>query len=83
MSDLFIKKPARTASPVVRQLFDLIDGSGLSHAEIAAITGVHRVTLSFWKHGKNAPRLLDFENVAQSLGYEIQLKPAALSDSTQ
>lgn len=68
------KKPTRSASPLVRALFDAIDRSGLSYSQIEDMTGVHVVTLSYWKHGKNSPRWVDFENVAQALGYEITLR---------
>lgn len=67
------KKPARSASPLVRQLFDVIDKSGLSYSQIESATGVSAVTLSYWKHGKNAPRWVDFENVARFLGHDIRL----------
>lgn len=67
------KKPARSASPLVRALFDQIDASGLSYTQIAKATGVSAVTLSYWKHGKNAPRWVDFENVAMFLGCSIKL----------
>ena len=74
------KKPARSASRLVRQLFGIIDASGLSYYEIWARTGVHAVTLSYWKHGKNQPRWVDFENVAQALGHRIEIVPDNLSD---
>lgn len=68
------KKPARAASPLVRALFDIIDRSGLSYGQIAKKAGVSVVTLSYWKHGKNAPRWVDFENVAGVVGYDITLQ---------
>lgn len=77
MSQVAIKKPARTASPLVRALFDAIDRSGLSYRQIEERTGVTAVTLSYWKHGKNAPRWVDFENVAHVLGYEITIQERA------
>lgn len=74
------KKAARTASPLVRDLFAALDATGLSYGEIGARTGVHAVTLSYWKHGKNQPRWVDFENVAQALGYRIVLEPIVHND---
>ena len=68
------KKPARAASPLVRSLFDIIDRSGMSYGQIAKKAGVSVVTLSYWKHGKNAPRWVDFENVASVLGYDVTLQ---------
>ena len=74
MTGVVEKKPARAASPLVRALFDAIDRSGLSYSQIAKKAGVSVVTLSYWKHGKNAPRWVDFENVAHVLGYEITIQ---------
>lgn len=71
------KKPARSASPVVRALFDAIDASGYTYTKIASGTGVSPVTLSYWKHGKNAPRWVDFENVARFVGCTIRLEREA------
>ena len=42
--------------------------------KIEEMTGVNTVTLSYWKHGKNAPRWVDFENVAGVVGYDITLQ---------
>lgn len=68
------KKPARTASPVVRQLFEEIDALDIPYKEITARSGVHAVTLSYWKHGKNSPRWVDFENVAKAIGFSVVLQ---------
>lgn len=69
-----IKKPPRSASPLVRQLFQVIDRSGLSYSQISRLAGVTPATLAYWRHGKNAPRWVDFENVAHALGYDITLQ---------
>jgi transcriptional regulator with XRE-family HTH domain len=71
----FPAKPPRSASPLIRELFAKIDASGRSYSDIAAQAGVHTVTLSYWRHGKNAPRWVDFENVAHVIGYRIVLEP--------
>lgn len=69
------KKPAKTSSRIVRDLFDLIDAANVSAGTIGAETGVHYVTMSRWKHGKAAPNIKDFENVASVLGYRLVLQP--------
>lgn len=69
------KKPARTASHVIKELFDAIDASGKSASSIAYPAGIHHITLSYWKHGARSPRLTDVENVAQVLGYRLKLEP--------
>ncbi len=38
-------KPARTASPILKTLFQAIDDHGLSHRSTAAAIGVHYVSL--------------------------------------
>lgn len=69
------KKPAKTSSRIVRDLFDLIDAANVAAGTIGAETGVHSVTMSRWKHGKAAPNIRDFENVASVLGYRLALVP--------
>jgi transcriptional regulator with XRE-family HTH domain len=70
-----VKKPAETASKVVRELFDIIDRTDLPAAAVARETGCHRVSLSRWKHGLSSPTILDVEALAEVLGYELVLKP--------
>lgn len=69
------KKPARTSSRIIRELFEIIDASGKSASEIAHPAGVHHITLSYWKAGGRSPRVIDVENVAQVLGYRLTLEP--------
>lgn len=69
------KREIKAASRVVRSLFEIIDESGLSAAAVANPAGVHAVTLSYWKHDGRSPRLVDFENVAQRLGFRLVLEP--------
>ena len=71
------KKPVRAASPVVRQLFELIDDAGISLADAGRPAGVHYVTMSRWRQGFSAPRLVELENVAQGMGYRLLLVPDA------
>lgn len=71
----FIKKPTRSAIPAVRQLFEAIDKSGIGYRQISERTGVHAVTLTYWRSGKNAPRMQDFSNVAEFVGYKVALVP--------
>lgn len=69
-----IKKVAATASPIVRELFDVIDRLGLTYQEVSNRSGVSRPTLTRYKHGKHSPRVLDIEDIAQVLGYELKLE---------
>ena len=78
-ANLFNKKPARTSSAITRILFELIDQSNLSLKEAGKPGGVHLVTLANWKSGKSSPRLTDFENVAQGMGYKLALVPLDFS----
>ena len=69
------KKPARTASPILRQLFARIDETGLAGRVIHKQTGIHFVTMSRWKHGCHSPKITDFEIVANALGLKLVLVP--------
>jgi hypothetical protein len=75
------KKPARTASSIVKDLFAIIDRANVSAVTVGANCGMHQVSLSRWKHGISAPNIREFENVAQTLGYRLVLEPIeAVSD---
>lgn len=69
-----VKKPARTASKVVRELFEVMDESRRSYKSVCMQAGLSTVAMSNWKAGKNMPRLSDFENVAEAVGYRIRLE---------
>lgn len=70
-----IKKPTRTASKLVRRLFEIMDESGQSYGEYSGRIGVHAVTLSNWKRQGASPRLYDFECAAEVLGYRLEMVP--------
>lgn len=70
------RKPTRSSSAVIRQFFYIVDGSETRYKQVAARAGLHPVTLSAWRHS-NSPRLIDFENAAQSVGYRLTLVPIA------
>lgn len=68
------KKPARTSSKILKDLFGLIDASNMPAGALADCVGCHKVTLSRWKHGEATPTILDVEALAQVLGYELVLQ---------
>lgn len=72
------KKPARTSSRIVRELFDLIDAANIPAETIASETGCHRVSISRWKHGRATPMITEIENMALVLGYKLMLVPIDL-----
>lgn len=73
----FKRKPVRSASPTVRSIFEAIDASGMTYREAAYHAKLHYATLSCWKQGKRSPNILDLEELAQVLGYDIVLKKRA------
>lgn len=68
-------KPARTAVPVVRQLFEAIAEGELMYGEVADKALVAKETLSYWKHGVHTPNVVEFERVARAIGYRLVLEP--------
>lgn len=77
-SHVGIRRDILTSSAVVRQLFVLLDASGRSYGSVADLAGIHSVTMTGWKRKGKSPRLSDFENAAEALGYRLVLRP--LSD---
>lgn len=69
----FNKGPIRTSSALVRSLFELLDADGRSAGSVAEVSGNHPVTLSNWRRGARSPNMIEFENVAQALGYRLEL----------
>lgn len=69
------RKPPRTASLVLRRFFEVMDADDRSTDVIAKEAGTHRVTISYWRHGVHRPMLTDLENIAQVMGYRLELVP--------
>jgi transcriptional regulator with XRE-family HTH domain len=68
------KKPLRTATHVVRELFEVLDADGRSYRSICDKAGLSHVSLSHWRSGKATPRMADFENFIQVIGYRLTLE---------
>lgn len=69
------RRPASTISPVTRDLMAVIDASGMSGKKLAKLAGTTNVTISRWRHGLASPRIIDFECLAETLGYRLELVP--------
>lgn len=63
----------RTASPIVRALFEEMWRQGLRQADVAEKIGVSHNVLTLWKKGKNTPALYSIEAMAQVLGFTLTL----------
>lgn len=63
----------RTASPIVRMLFEEMWRQGLKQADVAKRIGVHPNIMTSWKKGVNAPSLFSVEAMAQVLGFTLTL----------
>lgn len=75
--------PARSASPTVRTLFDLILERKLSvKLDVAPACGIGNVSLSNYRHGKNTPSILAVEEIAAALGMRIAVVPVSSVSST-
>lgn len=65
---------ARSASPVVRQLFETLRRRRIAIADAAAFMGMSSPGLAYWKSGRTTPRIDDIELLASLVGCEIVLK---------
>lgn len=63
----------RTASPIVRALFEEMWRQGLKQADVAEKIGVSHNVLTLWKKGKTGPSLFSIEAMAQVLGFTLTL----------
>lgn len=69
------RKPLLSATPVVRQLFELFEARRLTDAAVLRRLKWDRNTNYFrhWRAGRRDPALRSLEAVADALGYEIRL----------
>lgn len=67
--------PPRTASPVLRDLFNTAKAKGIRNKQIAYRNKVAAETVSNWKRGAATPSILTVEELAASLGYRLILAP--------
>lgn len=65
-----MKTEQEYAAIFARNLTTQIDRSGLSKAQLGAILGVSRATVSDWANGKVQPRLPMFFRICEALGCE-------------
>lgn len=70
-NSLNARKAARTASPAVRALIDIVDASGLSYRAIEARAGVYQHCLTSAKTGKVSPSIDKVEAVGEALGFRL------------
>ena len=63
---------ARSASPTVRQLFEIMNGT-VTQMDVAVELGYSRATICNYKRGRNTPSIMAVEEIAAALGYRVQL----------
>ena len=66
--------PARTADPIIRQLFDIADDQQMWTTDLAKKIGVSSVAISRYKHGKATPSIMTVNAMAQVLGVRLVLE---------
>lgn len=69
------RKPVRTALPVLRTFFTLLDADARSVETIARRAGAHKVTITMWRGGHRAPSLMVFQNMLEAMGYGLAIVP--------
>jgi hypothetical protein len=65
---------ARSASPVVRALFDEMRRKRISIESAAEYMSMTYVGLCYWKSGRSMPRIDDFEILAAFVDMKLVLK---------
>lgn len=77
-----MKRPIRTASPVLRELFEIAQDQGLSGLTFAESMDMHPNQLSGYRTGNREPRILTVEEMAGALGYKLTLTRLDDTDSS-
>lgn len=72
-------RKSQAASYTVRALFEAMETSRITIAEVAVLTDHSRVGVSQWKSGRTTPRIDDLELFARAIGYRLVLAPLILS----
>lgn len=67
--------PPRTASITLQQIFQLMSASGVSLRAVADDMKINETNLSRYRSGKTEPGIMKVEEMAQHLGYRLQLVP--------
>lgn len=68
-----MKRPIRTASPILRELFELSEKLGVTQTEMANRSKIHPQQVSSIKAGRYEPGIMTVESLAHSLGYKLTL----------
>lgn len=74
----FKRQPVRTAIPVLRQFFEIVDRD----FPLYSMLNFTRDALCRWRSGKRSPYLVDFWEAAHHIGYDVVLVPRAGAGST-
>lgn len=68
-----MKRPIRTASPILRELFEIAELQGMNLLYYAASMDKHPNQLSGYRTGKHEPGIMTVEEMADALGYKLTL----------
>lgn len=70
----YYRKP-KTASPILRAIFDEMWHQGVTVAGMADEMGRHTPRLTEWRNGRVEPGVMAVEEMAQHIGYRLALVP--------
>ena len=62
---------ARSASPLVRRLFELMESKRITVSEMASKLDMSRVGLYYWRSGRCTPPVTALEAAYQTLGIDL------------
>lgn len=65
--------PAKTACPILRELFRISDSKQYKSVQVAEALGESVVTIHYWRAGKRLPDMFKYRNFAKFLGVELRV----------
>lgn len=63
--------PIRTTEPLVRQVLEAVERSGLLDKQIVSLAGVNGNELAAWRRGERNPTLMRMSKVLAVVGAEL------------
>jgi len=67
-------RAARTASKLLKVMFDHMDAHGITQAWLAEAIGMHRNRMVEYRKGSVTPSVMVVEEMAEVLGFSIEIR---------
>lgn len=67
--------PVKSASPILKTIFYAMHNRGITVDQMAQSINRHPNVVSSWRSGRCEPKVMDLEEMADTLGFDIKVVP--------